>query len=266
MTDLLMFKDLPATFPEKDQYQKPSVLSSIAFHMLLITALVFVPLLFSPNFEPWVTTLLVSPLPPPPAAPPAPIEVVTVRKAAPAAVMEVMPGGDALVSPAMVPRDIAIVVEEPVPTTGVLGGVPGGVPGGITSGILGGFLAANKRALEVADPPPPPPLPPAPPPSILTAPIRIGGDVREPKIVKLVAPVYPQLAQTARVNGTVVLEATLTVDGTVDEIRVISGHPLLIDAAIACVKQWQYEPTYLNGSPVAVILTAKVTFARKITF
>jgi protein TonB len=150
--------------------------------------------------------------------------------------------------------------------TGVLGGVPGGVPGGITGGILGGFLAANNRALEVADPPPPPPLPPAPPASLRTAPIRIGGDVREPQVVRLVAPVYPQLAQTARVSGTVVLEATLTVDGTVDEIRVISGHPLLIDAAIACVKQWQYEPTYLNGSPVAVILTAKVTFARKITF
>ena len=78
----------------------------------------------------------------------------------------------------------------------------------------------------------------------------------------MVPPIYPQLASRARVSGTVVLEATLTEEGTVEEIRVISGHPLLIEAAIACVKQWQYEPTLLNGIPVAVILTAKVRFER----
>ena len=61
-------------------------------------------------------------------------------------------------------------------------------------------------------------------------------------------------------DGTVVLEATLTAQGTVDEIRVISGHPLLVQAAIDCVRQWIYEPTYLNGDPVPVILTAKVHF------
>jgi len=58
----------------------------------------------------------------------------------------------------------------------------------------------------------------------------------------------------------VILEATLTEDGTVDQIRMISGHSLLIEAAINCVKQWRYEPTLLNGMPVRVVLTAKVTF------
>jgi len=60
----------------------------------------------------------------------------------------------------------------------------------------------------------------------------------------------------------VVLEATLTAQGTVEEIRVISGHPLLIDAAIDAVKKWQYEPTLLNGVPVSIILTAKVRFEK----
>jgi protein TonB len=64
------------------------------------------------------------------------------------------------------------------------------------------------------------------------------------------------------VSGTVILEATLTAQGTVEEIRLVSGHPLLVQAAIDCVKQWQYEPTYLNGVPVPIILTAKVHFLR----
>ena len=84
--------------------------------------------------------------------------------------------------------------------------------------------------------------------------------MREPQILKLVPPRYPGLALKARVSGTVVLEATLTAQGAVEDIRVVSGHPLLIDAAIECIKQWVYEPTYLNGIPVAVILTAKVVF------
>jgi protein TonB len=64
------------------------------------------------------------------------------------------------------------------------------------------------------------------------------------------------------VNGTVVLEATVTAQGTVEEIRIVSGHPLLVQAAIDCVKQWQYEPTLLNGVPTPIILTARVHFDR----
>ena len=91
-------------------------------------------------------------------------------------------------------------------------------------------------------------------------PVRVGGVVKEPTVIKMTPPIYPPLASRARVSGLVVLEATLTAQGTVEQIRVISGHPLLIEAAIECVKQWQYEPTYLNGIAVPVILTAKVHF------
>jgi protein TonB len=166
-----------------------------------------------------------------------------------------------LVSPIVVPKDIANIVEEPIaPVAGVFGGVPGGMPGGVAGGILGGVLATAART-EVALPPPPPPPPPPPAPTTISrSPVRVGGDVREPQIIKLVPPVYPSLAIKARVDGTVVLEATLTEQGTVENIRVVSGHPLLVEAAIHCVKQWVYEPTYLNGQPVAVILTAKVVF------
>jgi protein TonB len=92
------------------------------------------------------------------------------------------------------------------------------------------------------------------------APVRVGGIVKEPRIVKVVPPVYPSLAKRARVTGMVILEATVTAEGAVEEIRIVSGHPLLVQAAIDCVKQWRYEPTYLNGEPVPVVLDAKVHF------
>jgi len=116
-------------------------------------------------------------------------------------------------------------------------------------------------AMRIAPPPPPPPIVVAP-----IKPVRVGGAIQEPRIVKLVQPVYPALAARARVTGMVVLEAVVTEAGTVDEIKVISGHPLLVEAAIACVRQWLYEPTLLNGVPVPVILTAKVSFNFKTTF
>jgi protein TonB len=80
--------------------------------------------------------------------------------------------------------------------------------------------------------------------------------------LKLVPPIFPRLARQARVSGTVVLEAIVTAEGKVADIKVISGHPLLLQAAIDCVKQWEYEPTQLNGVPTPVILTAKVHFQK----
>jgi protein TonB len=165
--------------------------------------------------------------------------------------------------PAAIPKEIVRLVEEPIAApVGVIGGVPGGVPGGLVGGILGGILSSNANMNALPLPPPPPPLPPPPPKVALTGPVRVGGNVQEPHPIKMVPPVYPPLASKSRVAGTVVLEATLTREGTVEEIHVISGHPLLIEAAIAAVKQWQYEPTLLNGEPVSVILTAKVHFQR----
>jgi len=259
-TEPVIFKDLPATFPEKDKYKKPSVLGSVLFHGLLILIVIIVPLLMPqtiPERELLVT--LVSPIGPPPPPPPPPVEMPVVAAPRPVAqpVRPVAP--DALISPVIIPKEIAKIVEEPVaPSVGVIGGVPGGVPGGIAGGVLGGILAASTSAPPAIAPPPPPPAKAAAP----VEPVRVGGIVKEPQVIKMVPPAYPPLASRARVGGTVVLEATLTAQGTVEQIRVVSGHPLLIEAAINCVKQWQYEPTYLNGMPVPVILTAKVHFLK----
>jgi protein TonB len=262
---VVIFKDLPATFPEKDKFKKPSVLGSVVFHGLLIVLVVIVPLLLPqaiPERELLVT--LVAPIGPPPPPPPPPVEVpaVAVPQVVKAQVRPVSP--EALVTPTAIPREIAKIIDEPIASpVGVVGGVPGGVPGGYVGGVLGGVLASNTNLNVLPAAPPPPPPPPAPPRmAAVTGPVRIGGDVKEPRVIRMTPPIYPPLASKARVSGVVLLEATITAQGTVEQIKVISGHPLLVEAAIDCVKQWQYEPTLLNGTPVPVILTAKVHFDR----
>jgi protein TonB len=120
--------------------------------------------------------------------------------------------------------------------SGVAGGVPGGVPGGI-AGL----------------PPPPPPPPPQ-------APVRVGGDIKEPKKIRDQKPVYPAIAMTAKVQGIVIIEATIGKDGSVTNAKVLRSQPLLDQAALDAVKQWKFTPTLLNGVPVEVIMTVTVNF------
>src|SRR5438034_7374670 len=127
---------------------------------------------------------------------------------------------------------------------GVIGGVEGGVAGGVAGGIVGGLEAA---------PPPPPPPPPA-------APVRVGGNIRAPQKTKDVKPVYPAIAQSARVQGVVIIEATIGPTGAVQEAKVLRSIPLLDAAALDAVRQWQFTPTLLNGVPVPVIMTVTVNF------
>ena len=91
-------------------------------------------------------------------------------------------------------------------------------------------------------------------------PRRVGGDIREPRRIRGALPVYPELARRAHVEGKVVLECVIDVDGRVTDLRVMSGHPLLADAARDAVRHWEYIPTRLNGQPVPVILVVTVHF------
>jgi periplasmic protein TonB len=102
----------------------------------------------------------------------------------------------------------------------------------------------------------PPPLPPPPP----QQPLRVGSTIRQPQKIREVAPVYSPIAQAARVQGIVIIEATIGADGHVVNARVLRSVPLLDEAALAAVRQWQYTPTLLNGVPVPVIMTVTVQF------
>jgi protein TonB len=94
------------------------------------------------------------------------------------------------------------------------------------------------------------------------APIRpVGGDIQEPRRIRGAAPIYPDLARRAHVEGKVVLECVIDTDGRVTDLRVVSGHPMLAEAALDAVRSWVYSPTRLNGRPVNVIMTVTVRFS-----
>jgi len=90
--------------------------------------------------------------------------------------------------------------------------------------------------------------------------IMVGGQVQEANLIRKVAPVYPPLAQSARIQGHVVLEAVIGKDGSVQELKVVSGHPMLAPAAMEAARQWQYKPTLLNGNPVEVTTQIDINF------
>ena len=112
----------------------------------------------------------------------------------------------------------------------------------------------------VGDPDPRVIVPPPPPQVGEQAPIRVGGTIRQPQRVRDVQPSYPPIAQAARVQGIVIIEATIGIDGRVVNARVLRSVPLLDDAALDAVRQWEYTPTLLNGVPVPVIMTVTVQF------
>jgi TonB family protein len=117
---------------------------------------------------------------------------------------------------------------------------------------------ARASALRAAAPPPPPPPPPDP--AFAQGAIRVGNAVRQPTKIKHVDPVYPPIAQSARVQGVVILEARIDEQGRVSDARVLRSIPLLDQAALDAVRQWEFTPTLLNGAPTPVIMTMTVQF------
>lgn len=117
-------------------------------------------------------------------------------------------------------------------------------------GIVGGL-----RPIDV----PPPPLPPAPP--VQRGPVRVGGDITAPALVSRVQPAYPPVAVSARVQGVVILEAVVDVEGRVEQVKILRSIPLLDAAAVTAVRQWRYSPLLLNGTPQRFVLTVTVSFS-----
>jgi len=97
-------------------------------------------------------------------------------------------------------------------------------------------------------------------PAAAQAPVRVGGDIKEPRRTYDVKPVYPAIAQQAGIEGIVIIEAIIGVDGSVEEARILRPVPLLDQAALDAVTQWRYAPTLLNGQPVRVVMTVTVSF------
>jgi protein TonB len=94
------------------------------------------------------------------------------------------------------------------------------------------------------------------------APVRVGGQIKPPSKIKDVRPIYPAIAQSSRVSGTVIVAATIGPDGKVDDAKVVRSIPLLDQAALDAVRQWEYTPTLLHGEAVSVLTTVTINFTR----
>ncbi len=157
--------------------------------------------------------------------------------------------------PKTIPNPGSQVAAEAPPDllAGVAGGVPGGVPGGQVGGILGGIAGGTLGGTGLVAPPPPPAAAP-------TGPLQVGGAVKAPRLIYAPQPEYPILAKQARIQGDVQIDAVIDQNGNVVQEHAVSGSGVLIVAALDAVKQWKYEPTYLNGKPYPVELAVNVTF------
>jgi len=232
------------TFVDGVQHtRKPyTVAVSTALQIAMICLLVLVPLLYTQTLP---TAQLKSMLMAPPPPPPAPKPVVAKTHPAPAARML---QGSKLVAPAAVPKHVYKIND--VPAAPALGGTTSlAEPGAGGNALL--FASGDTG-------PPPPAFPPAKPKA--SGPVRIGGVVAEANIISRVQPIYPPLAKAARVEGIVEFTAAISKQGKVEKLRLLRGHPLLVDAARNAILQWQYRPTMLNGEPVDVLTTITVNF------
>jgi len=220
---------------------------SFVLQVALIGVLVLIPLLFTEALpKTQLMTFLVAPPPPPPPPPPpaaTPIKVVKTMQT------DIINGQ--LRTPTKIPEKVQMIKEEeaPPPVTsmaGVVGGVPGGVPGGQMGGVIGGIISSTPVAVpKVATP----------------QRVRVSQGVTQGLLIRKIQPPYPPLARQARIQGNVVLQAEISKAGDIENLRLISGHPMLAPAAIEAVKQWKYRPYILNGEPVEVETQITVIFS-----
>src|SRR6266481_2932976 len=217
---------------------------AIFLEIIAIGIMVLLPLIFTEALPKQLSMMtLTAPPPPPPPPPPAAAPVKIVKQIQ----TDIVNG--ALRTPTKIPQKIQMIKEEEAPpamaSSGVVGGVPGGIPGGQMGGVIGGIISSTPVAVpKVATP----------------QRVRVSQGVTQGLLIRKVQPAYPPLARQARIQGSVLLQAQISKEGTIEHLTLISGHPMLAPAAIEAVKQWRYKPYILNGEPVEVDTQITVNF------
>ena len=235
-----------APVPAAGATSRSTVLVSLAAHVIVLVAIVVVPLFGSVELPPISTRITAF------------VKATAYQRvpeaAAPSAARSTTPAASSAPAPASTASSAAAPISAP---TGIAAGEAPSLP--TASGVVGGLdgvtgAVFGQRSEGVLTPPPPP----VPTPTPRT--VRVGGQIQAPRKLRHVAPVYPQIAQQARVTGTVILEAVLSPTGAVSDVKVLRSVPLLDQAAVDAVRQWSYAPTLLNGTPVSVLMTVTVRF------
>ncbi len=204
------------------------LLQTVAGALLVVLPLLGAPALPEPHRSPPPFILFVKPAPPPAARESAPRE----REKIPTISAH---GSRRFLAPADIPLGIPDEIGGEPEGLGVEGGLPVGLGAEIVFRLPPGRQEPSK-------------------------PVRPGGDIKPPRRIKYVVPIYPELAKKARVEGIVILEAIIDPSGQVSNLRVLRSVPLLDDAALSAVQQWHYEPTLLNGVSVPIVMTVTVQF------
>ena len=245
-----MFSDSLLQYDGQKGRQTWATLGSFALQCAMLGVLLLIPLYFTQELpKSQLLTFLVAP-PPPPPPPPAAQQVSRIMKQIES---DLLSGGQ-LRTPTKIPTKVQMIKEEdvppPMPSGGVVGGVPGGIPGGQLGGVIGGIVNATSNLAYI------PKLQPVVPQRI-----RISQGVTSGLLLRRVEPAYPVIAREARIQGNVVLKAIIDKEGSIQDLQLVTGHPMLVPAAIQAVKQWRYRPYLLNGQPVEVETTITVIFA-----
>jgi periplasmic protein TonB len=244
-----MFTDSLLEFGVQRKRKFFATTTSFIVNCLVIGIMLAVPLMFTDELPKaqLLTFLVAPPPPPPPPPPPAAAEVHVVKQ-----IQTDMLNSGQLRTPAKIPQKIQMIKEDEAPppmaaTGGVVGGVPGGIPGGQLGGVIGSVISSSNAAVPKFVP-------------VTPQRIRISQGVTRGLLVHREEPAYPPLARAARVQGEVVLSAVIDGNGQIQNLQLVSGHPMLVPAAIAAVKLWRYKPYLLNGQPVEVETTITVIF------
>jgi periplasmic protein TonB len=235
-----MFRDVVDPSIHVGQKHPYTLPLSIAVHVVLVGALIVIPLV-APVALPAPATAVIlafASVAPPPPPPPAPVRATQIEQ--PKSIIT------QAAAPLEARADIAPEHQTPE-TTQLLSTVEGS--------------GATVPGAEIGIPGSPGPLPPPPPKTEApSGPVRPGGNVKPPTKIKDVKPIYPVIAQISKVEGIVIIEATIGPNGKVQDAKVLRSHPLLEGAALDAVRQWEFTPTLLNGSPVSVVMTVTVDF------
>jgi protein TonB len=228
-------------------------LLAIGIHFTILALLLILPLYFTTrlNFQRLNLTFLAAPemhlvaphlAPTPPPAAPQPARMMSAHAFTPRQ----------LAAPTFIPKAVATApASAGAPPDEALMGVSGGIPGGQIGGVLGGVVGGFSNAAS----------PSAPVVARSKTPVLVGAIVKPPRLIFAPEPVYPLLARQTHISGVVVIEAVIDEQGKVTGMRVISGYPLLIPAALSAVSKRRYEPTILEGEPMPIDLRVEINFS-----
>ena len=234
-----MFQTLETTW-DRSARRHWSTLASFTMQALALSLLLAVPLIWvqGPPRLRWIDSSVFSP--PPGPAPPA-------REETQRAIRGSEVSGVQVLMPRSIPLTISHVSDDAAPTAPAIGDI--GIPGALGDGRRG--IPGSVGGPMIAVPPPPAPAP--------TRPLRVSHWA-EGNLVYQVQPRYPQIARMAAIQGTVELRAIVSRTGRIENLTVISGHSMLVAAALEAVKQWRYRPYMLNGEPIEVETEITVNF------